>query len=314
MRKKDFIKICRMDQPTLKEFVSAKLLDAGYKQVNSQDGFVYAKGDLPVLLTAHLDTVHEALPKHVTVTNEGVISSPNGIGGDDRCGVFIILSLLKETDLRPSILFCEDEETGGEGSDKFCLTGFIRDLENLNFLIEIDRQGKDDAVFYNCGNAEFMSFVEKETGFHEAWGTFSDISNLSPECGVASVNLSCGYYKQHTKEEYVVWNEVVNSKETIAKLIKAGIESGQFRYEELSWSNYGYNNGSNYGYNNDLSDFVSLYICYVDPEDKMEYDCEYYGISKEEAFGDFFIDHPNCCFNDIVDWYVLSDKKKYAWW
>lgn len=304
MKKKDFFNICRKSQADLKVYLEKKLKDAGYLGVNARDGFIYAKGDIPVLLTAHMDTVHEKLPKHIMV-NEGKMSSPNGIGGDDRCGIFIILSILSETDLRPSILFCEDEEIGGVGSEKFTFTKFIDDLEKLKFLIEIDRQGKNDAVFYNCANADFINWIEGKTGFREAWGSFSDISNLSPACGVASVNLSCGYYKQHTKEEYVVWDEMCHSKDVVIDLIKASETCVKFEYIEDVFDDWGYFPQT---YTNNTS--VSIYILYKD-KDGREYDCEYYGCSETEAFGEFFIDNPDVCFSDIIDWYKMEGRQSW---
>lgn len=297
MKKKDFMKVCRMDQQTVKDYCVQKLIDAGYPFVNEQDGFVYAKGNIPVLVTAHMDTVHEKLPKHIKIT-DGIMSSPNGIGGDDRCGIYIILNIISETDLRPSVLFCEDEECGGIGSGKFIKTEFVKDLAEFKFLIEVDRQGKSDAVFYNCGNYEFIKWIEKETGFREAFGTFSDISNLSPACDVASVNLSCGYYKQHTKDEYVVWSEMCHSRDVILGLIKAGETCEAFDYQEEKYDYFDY-----YGYSNEhKTQMVSVYILYED-KNGQQYDCEYYGCNESEAFGDFFIDNPDICFNNILDWY-----------
>ena len=50
--------ILRMKQMTLKSHLEAKLEAAGYEP-SSEDGFLYAKGTFPVLLVAHMDTVHE---------------------------------------------------------------------------------------------------------------------------------------------------------------------------------------------------------------------------------------------------------------
>ena len=50
---KTFKEICMMTQKEVKEYMHGYLKDNGYEPV-SEDGFVYAKGDVPVLLTAHM--------------------------------------------------------------------------------------------------------------------------------------------------------------------------------------------------------------------------------------------------------------------
>ena len=85
---KEFEKICRMPQKSLKNHVKQKL-QMRYEEVIVDDGFVYAQGSFPVLLVAHLDTVHSKLPNMILYDkDQNIVSSPNGIGGDDRCGVF----------------------------------------------------------------------------------------------------------------------------------------------------------------------------------------------------------------------------------
>ena len=84
-------KILRKTQPGLKQMLTDCLKKSGY-QVTAKRGYLYAPGDVPVLLMAHLDTVH---PQPVQVVcyseNKRIAMSPQGIGGDDRAGVFMIL-------------------------------------------------------------------------------------------------------------------------------------------------------------------------------------------------------------------------------
>ena len=49
--------------------------------------------------------------------------SPQGIGGDDRAGVYMILRLIQ--DLHCHVLFCEAEETGGHGAKAFVQSGIV---------------------------------------------------------------------------------------------------------------------------------------------------------------------------------------------
>ena len=105
---KQFENICKLNQTELKEYVTFKLL-ATHDDIHSFDGYVFAKGTFPVLLIAHLDTVHETAPTEFVYSSDGnEVTSPQGVGGDDRCGVYMIFEILKKVNC--SVLFLEDEE------------------------------------------------------------------------------------------------------------------------------------------------------------------------------------------------------------
>lgn len=220
---KTFVEICKMTQKEVKAYMREYLTSNGYK-VESKDGYLYTKGNIPVLLVAHMDTVHRQLPAEIKEAN-GRISSPQGIGGDDRCGIFIIMNLIKE--LKCSVVLTEDEETGGVGARKFANSQFIQHLD-VNYIVEFDRMNATDAVFYSCSNEEFTEFVTETTGFKEAYGSFSDISIIAPAAKTAAVNLSCGYYKAHTTDEYVVYDEMMDTIQAAKTLIQT--ESKKFEY------------------------------------------------------------------------------------
>ena len=212
----EFEKICKMSQKDLKKYVVGQLKKAN-KNVISEDGFVFADGDFPVLLVAHLDTVHEELPTSILYdVQKNTVSSPSGIGGDDRCGVYMILKIIKKYNC--SVLFCEDEEKGLIGATKFTKAAFAKDLD-FNYIIEFDRKGKNDAVFYNCDNDEFEDFITAEY-FEKSYGSFSDISAVAPFIGRAAVNLSCGYYNAHTSEEYTIFSQLKHCLRFVKTIIE----------------------------------------------------------------------------------------------
>ncbi len=244
-RNKEFEKICRMSQKALKAYLVKEL------NMIEGDGYAYREGTFPVLLTAHLDTVHAHLPNKIQYykvkQNKVAVTSPNGIGGDDRCGVYMILKILKSVDC--SILFCEDEETGSQGAKKFVKTDLCESLKGkFKYIIELDRMNADDAVYYDDDNKEFHSFIQQEY-WHHNWGTWSDICTLSPVLEISSVNLSCGYYNQHTKSEYVVLEEMERNIEEVVKLLeRTDKEAEPFKFVERAKNyNYGYYGGKYYG-------------------------------------------------------------------
>ena len=178
----------------------------------SKGNFIIVHGQAPVMLVAHLDTVHEEPVRDICLSVDGnIIMSPQGIGGDDRCGVFALVKAYRLSKIKPWLLFCCDEEIGGLGAKKFCLAHqqkqLPNELDNLKFIIELDRKGKNDAVFYRCDNPDFESYISGK-GFKIAQGSFSDISLIAPELGIAAVNLSCGYYAAHTRHEYIIRSQL----------------------------------------------------------------------------------------------------------
>lgn len=210
-------RLLRMNEPTLFEAMYQALQEFySVKQVVRTGTYLIAEGDLPVLLVAHLDTVHLHPPMALFHDPEQqVIWSPEGLGADDRAGVFSILQILQDG-YRPWVLFTVGEETGGYGA--WVAADSNRIDERVNFIIELDRKGKDDAVYYECGNRDFERFISS-FGFKTQEGLFSDISILSPMTGIAAVNLSIGYYNEHTLGEFLYYPYMFDTINKVEKIL-----------------------------------------------------------------------------------------------
>lgn len=317
-----FENICRMSQVELKRTMTT-MLKKKYKEVHVGDGYVFAKGSFPVCLVAHLDTVHSKEPVTFVYSN-GKMASPEGIGGDDRCGIYMIMNIIKKFNC--SVLFCEDEEIGCVGARKFIKTELAKELE-FNYMIELDRKGSTDAVFYDCDNEEFEEFITKDGDWKTQIGIYSDISHLAPFFKCAAVNFSCGYYNAHTKDEYVVLAEMENNIEKVCKVLERTTEEDKFEYIELqynadyynkfygSYYGSGYYNSTNYKTNKDYEYNLGLnypnytgfehYYSIIFNINNEEDSREYYANSDFEALGMFFVDYPSLCYDDVVaieDW------------
>lgn len=201
--------------------------------------FVLVKGNLPVMLVAHLDTVHKEVVKVICKSADGnIVMSPQGIGGDDRCGVYALLSVYESAKIgkKPWLLFTCDEEIGGHGADEFCSwyeQGRLpKALGNLKMIIEIDRKGSKDAVYYDCDNKDFEDYVTSK-GFHTEYGSFSDISFIAPDMGVAAVNLSSGYYYAHTQHEYINRKHLSATIEKVKEMVADTASKDFPRYEYI---------------------------------------------------------------------------------
>ena len=231
MQELTFETILRLPQMELKKTLKAELKSRGYP-ITDKPGYLYAEGSIPVLLVAHMDTVHRQPVEQICYSADGAVAmSPQGIGGDDRCGVWMILQILRTTNCH--VLFCEDEEVGCIGAKKFT-GGSLR--PQVNYIVELDRRGNNDAVFYRCDNPEFEDFVTS-FGFETAGGSCSDISYIAPYLETAAVNISCGYYCEHQRHEYIHLEEIELNADRVAQMVTQQTE--HFEYMEQQDSFFG---------------------------------------------------------------------------
>jgi hypothetical protein len=205
----------------------------GKKNVLAAPQYLVAAGDIPVCLVAHLDTVFDSQKESKEIyydDEKGVMWSPQGLGTDDRAGVFAILKIL-QSGYRPYIIFTQDEETGGLGAK--ALVHRFRKLpwKKLKYMIELDRRGSQDCVFYDCDNKEFTQYIEA-FGFKLDWGSYSDISDIAPEWGVAAVNLSVGYWDEHSYSERLVTQWLENTIAKVKKMLDVVDQAPEFEYIE----------------------------------------------------------------------------------
>lgn len=208
--------------------------------------YIIVPGDAPVLLVAHLDTVHTNRVRQICKTaNNNILMSPQGIGGDDRCGVYALVTIRERSEKKPWLLFTCDEETGCVGARIFSKhydAGLIpRDLDQMKMLIEIDRKGRNDAVYYACANKEFEEYISSK-GFVTQSGSVSDISYIAPTLRVAAVNLSSGYYEAHTRHEYINRKHLQETVQRVLDIISDAASSTfpAYAYVNQSWGSWGW--------------------------------------------------------------------------
>ena len=217
MNLKLFKEICKFSQNELLEIMT-RFLESRYDKVIATSDYIIAEGDLPVALLAHLDTVGVRPPSDIYYDPKAhVMWSPQLLGADDRAGVYAIIDII-QAGYRPSIILTTEEETGCLGALFLAEEHPECPIKNLKALIQLDRQGENDSVYYDCDNKRFKKFINSY-GFNTAQGSFSDISVLGPAYQIAAVNLSVGYLNEHNPIETLNVKWLSKTIEKVKKII-----------------------------------------------------------------------------------------------
>jgi len=141
--------------------------------------------------------------------------NPTGIGGDDKCGIYICLELLRQLD-KVKVAFFVSEETGCNGS-KMVNTEFLNDV---GYCTQYDAPG-DHLISYSCmgtvlfdKDGEFfnLSLRSITKGFKNEMMVqshpYTDIMIMKQKSDLSCINMSCGYYNMHTANEFVCIDDV----------------------------------------------------------------------------------------------------------
>lgn len=219
--------ILKMTSDDLHKAVSVFLLENNYKPLESNGEYLYATGNIPIMLVAHFDVYGDVVPTEIIydADDKDVIRANGILGGDDRAGVWAITEIIA-AGYRPHVLFCHNEEKGCIGAEK-AAEDLAERVAGINYIIGLDRKGERDSVFYDCDNKEFEDYVNS-FGFETAIGTSSDIRKLCPAWGIAGVNLSIGYERAHSINEYLYLR---HTRATIEKVKKMLSDKAVGRYE-----------------------------------------------------------------------------------
>lgn len=217
-------------------------------------GNLYLINENTPLFCSHMDNVgSKEAQRHLKKIkyNDGIIKGTHNMGADDKVGIYICLKMYEYFWDKISLLFCVQEETGGIWS-----TAFDKSLIATNtYCVIPDRFGTSDII--GVGNdyctVEFQSRIQEplaQYGFKPAVGIWCDADHL--QASINCINISCGYYKHHTDQEYVEWDTVCNTIEALKACVWYNIP----RMEPPEDSSY----PSYYGWYNRFDPYSDTYI------------------------------------------------------
>lgn len=240
-------------------------------KIDNAGNILICKGSAEVVpcYVAHLDQVQKHHSKDFKVIeDDGLLfgySIKNkrfeGLGADDKNGIYICLQLIKALDNVKIALFV-GEEVGGVGSSAVDVSFF----ENVSYIIECDRRGGNDLIVNAsgvalCDDIFLNDMLALGGGFAPADGLFTDVANLVERgVNVSCCNLSCGYYNPHTDEEMTVFSELLK---TLKLCKKMALQNGSKKYiYEYTAVNYGYFGGyDDYLYNDEYMIIEDIINC-----------------------------------------------------
>ena len=278
-----------------------ELMISYLETVLSEKGFDYKKDDIGNIyvtkgkaeffpcFVSHTDTVHKVnlnlkvvqLEENGKTILTGIDSNtmkPSGIGGDDKCGVFLCLEMLDTLD-NVKVAFFVSEEIGCVGSRQADPEFF----SNVGYAIQYDSPYGDSMSMSLMGKELFgkkSEFGNKVGGLILEHGItdwarhpYTDIWPLMEKFGFSCLNLAAGYHRYHTDNEYVVVDEVENS-----------FELG-LRLHEILGENY--------------------YERVEEPRDSRTYGQEWYQTQKTETTKTLIVEE------DDVDFYYDEDEDEF---
>lgn len=196
---------------------------------------------------SHMDTVHHVNERlEVYVNQEGnlqgrdsVDQSPLGVGGDDKCGVYLCLEMLDRLE-SVKVAFFVGEEFGMVGSKEASPEFF----SNVKYAIQFDSPEGDTMSLTLRGNRLF----DEESLFGETvtplllergitkWQhhPYTDVYQLITKFDFPCLNLAAGYHRYHTQHEYVVPDEVENTLQLALELVEVLKEETYVRIKSHS--------------------------------------------------------------------------------
>ena len=180
-------------------------------------------------IVAHMDQVQERHSKDfIAYEAEDIIigfspkhKEQQGLGADDKCGLWIALKCLQKFDSL-KLAFFVGEEVGCKGSGLADMAFF----DDCRFVIEPDRKGSEDLITQIgwtplCSDDFLKDIGFKKFGYKEAEGMMTDIEALKDKGLMLScINLSCGYYRPHSNEEFVYKPALLNCLAFVEHIIK----------------------------------------------------------------------------------------------
>jgi hypothetical protein len=218
---KDLIEILSMTNYELLYYIDT-LPHTGYKKIKNLPYYIcFVPDDCLVapLVCSHIDIASKWHPSEEDIQFDGQklylkqdsinFFKEKILGGDDRCGVMVMLEALKNN--LPYILaffnFEEPNNGFGAGSKKF---GEEQKeiLIKSSMFIGLDWLREKEFAVYSYGSAKCSKILREDLGLKELKSiALTDCAILATFSKKPAIALSVGYFNQHSSMEYIILSE-----------------------------------------------------------------------------------------------------------
>ena len=203
-----------------------------------------AEGEFYPCVTAHLDSVQQKqkmyaqagqlldIKTRIINKKHEIYVDGMGIGGDDKAGVLIGLSMFSHVDKLKACFFLE-EEIGCKGSNNLNADWF----KDVGYVMGYDSPDLNRAA-HTCSGVKLFNkqfFVEhmqeicKDHGLTDFRSEpYTDVKVIREKTNIICMNFGSGYYNGHASNEYCVIEDMDNACRMGHALIK---KLGNNRYE-----------------------------------------------------------------------------------
>lgn len=164
-----------------------------------------------------------------------------GLGADDKNGIWVALKCLQKFDVM-KVAFFVGEEVGCVGSSAADMEFFA----DCRWVVQCDRRNGSDLITEASGTElcsdEFADvLLGAGFGYKKEHGMLTDVMTLKENgLAVSCVNMSCGYYRPHTDEEYTVQSELENCLAFVEWIIENVTDVYPHEHVERKWGYGGY--------------------------------------------------------------------------
>ena len=255
-------------------FIKRYLKD--FETLNNEDGEVIAyiynnhnkKSKTNILWSCHIDTMHHKTPDVITqevfVDTFGtafVDHASDCLGADDGAGVFLLLEMIN-ANVEGTYIFHRGEERGCWGSSQVAEL-YPDFLKSFTHAIAFDRRANTSIITHQrgerCASDEVGNQLIKLFGLGyqlDDTGVYTDTAEYTHLIGEC-LNISIGYQHEHTSQETLDTNHVLNLRDIIVAYDWARQSLPSVRKPEprRTWSYFGAHNRA---INDDRLDYEDL--------------------------------------------------------
>ena len=237
-------------------------------EVDKYGNFYKKIGTSAVLWSCHVDTVHDDSGKQVIGFDMDEIGiaekgKSNCLGGDDTCGVWLMVQMIL-ANVPGLYIFHREEEVGRKGSE-FIAKYMSSHLKPIRFAIALDRKGDTSIITHQmgkrCCSDEFTKSLAEQLGMGykaDDTGSYTDTASyvgLIGEC----TNLSVGFRNAHQATERIDRAHMFKLREKLLTIDESKLANvrvaGTTEYKSYSVGTT-YSNGMAYSYGQGEDDYT----------------------------------------------------------